>query len=274
MFGRKKRANEIWADLAGMSPLGGAPGATPPIYDPNEAQQEYAPASAPSAAPHRGFNWGRAAMAAFGGQPVIDMFHRRDEDQRAQAEQQQLLGMARQVIKDPAEWAAFQVDPKKWAETRLGDQYGFHDMAPGHTGAYGNPARGGNTYTAPETFNNGPDRVQYDANSGQSNVVYQGKDDWTRYADSLGLQPGTPQYAAAQKDFALRAQGPDAFQQQQALQSQRFSDQQALRSMPTYGQTHPSAGGGRAARPTATRVVGGKAYYKVHGQWYDNPEGN
>lgn len=224
----------------------------------------------------RKFDWGNAALGFFGGEPVVDMIQRRHDQEDTQGEQAELLRQAQAVIKDPAEMMAFRADPKKWAETRLGDQYGFHEMAPGHTGMFGNPARGGNTYRAPETFDNGPDRVEYDANTGQSKVAYQGKDDWTRYADSLGLQPGTPEYAAAQKDYALRAQGPSGFANQQALIQQRGAMQQSLKGMPTYQQAHPSAGGGggKAPRPTQTRVVGGRAYYKIRGQWYDNPEGN
>lgn len=50
----------------------------------------------------------------------------------------------------------------------------------------------------------------------------------------------------------------------------------ATKAMPTYAQAHPkaSSGGGRGGgKPSVTRVVGGKAYYKIGGRWYDNAEG-
>lgn len=35
-----------------------------------------------------------------------------------------------------------------------------------------------------------------------------------------------------------------------------------------------ASGGGGGGKPSATRSVGGKVYYKVNGRWYDNPEGS
>jgi len=51
----------------------------------------------------------------------------------------------------------------------------------------------------------------------------------------------------------------------------RQQNRQDLRATPTYAQSHPKAAGG--GKTTATRVVNGKAYYKIGGAWYDNPEG-
>lgn len=42
---------------------------------------------------------------------------------------------------------------------------------------------------------------------------------------------------------------------------------------PAYVKPPASRSGGSATKAQATRVVGGKAYYKVNGAWYDNPEG-
>ena len=77
-----------------------------------------------------GFDWGRAAAAFVGGKGVAEMFERRDAARFAEEERRRLRAMAGQVIKDPAEWTAFEVSPEAWAKARLGQRFEAPEPSP------------------------------------------------------------------------------------------------------------------------------------------------
>lgn len=122
----------------------------------------------------------------------------------------------------------------------------------------------------PRYFASGRDQVKLDPVTGQSTVVYDGPEDFQIYANSLGLQPDTPEYADALRDHVLRANGPTALagrvslegvrqEDRQELEGIRQGNRQALRSTPTYAQTHPRGrgmmGGGGAPRSPAAVIA-------------------
>jgi hypothetical protein len=137
------------------------------------------------------------------------------------------------------------------------------------------------------------DYIQFDPASGQSNVVYDAPDKPvtpTALEQNLALARRlNPQLTDAQAfDLVKRAIPGAAYDLslQQPLIDARTAasvgaatarSNLALRNKaaPSYAQLHPKAGGGGrgGSRASATRVVGGKAYYKIGGAWYDNPEG-
>ena len=81
------------------------------------------------------------------------------------------------------------------------------------------------------------------------------------YASHFGAE-GSPAWVKAYQDFHLRGNSPDAL----------AAREQSAIGLIDYRNAHrpPSASGGK---PASIRSVGGKAYYKVNGRWYDNPEG-
>lgn len=109
----------------------------------------------------------------------------------------------------------------------------------------------------PEYFMSGRDRVKFDPTSGQSAVVYDGPEDYQTYAQTLGLNPDTPDYAGAVQDYVLKGNGPTSQAARQALDSQRNMQRIALRGMPTYAQTHqrPRSGGGGGGAPRSASAV-------------------
>lgn len=114
MFGRSRK-KELWEIINGMSDT--QDGRPPPYaeHQPREVQQEYDPGGEASAGPEKGFNWGRAAAAFFGGQPVADMFKQRD----AKQEQEEALG---QLGYDSASIKALRASPTALAQV-LAERY-------------------------------------------------------------------------------------------------------------------------------------------------------
>ncbi|MDZ7895432.1 MAG: hypothetical protein U5M50_11035 [Sphingobium sp.] len=98
---------------------------------------------------------------------------------------------------------------------------------------------------APQYFMSGRDRIRLDPETGQSAVVYDGPTDFQEYADLMGLEPGTEDYRNAMQDFVLRSNGPTAQAGRVDLEGVRQGNRVALRSLPTYAQTHP--------RPSSSR---------------------
>jgi hypothetical protein len=90
------------------------------------------------------------------------------------------------------------------------------------------------------------------------------------YASLPDNDPRKPLIERAIRGYQYTAPVMDAKQAQaEELLRQRFANSASLKSMPSYSNLHPASGG----KAAATRVVGGKAYYKINGAWYDNPEG-
>jgi hypothetical protein len=278
--GHKKRMDDIMGSIDDASSYGRY--TTPPYApDPSEMAQEYDPRSAPSSAPQghgggilggfvrgiqNGVNNGyfSAASATLHGDPATGFG---------------IIHAAQQAEQQKREEEARQAEMAKMPDVLKGLGYddGQIELLMSHPDVLHDVIADKFKKAPAVTRENGPDLVSYDPNEGSSKVVYHGKDDWQRYAEQFG-EPGSPQYNAAVKDFVLRGGGPTGFGNQQQLIQQRQAGQQALRSMPTYSQAHAPAGGGgghsaAAPRPTQTRVVGGKTYWKIRGLWYDNPEG-
>lgn len=77
-------------------------------------------------------------------------------------------------------------------------------------------------------FTVGRDRVSYDPESGQANVLYNGPEDFELYAQKLGLEPGTDDYYKAVEDYVLRSSGPSAYGRDIALDDHRTDNDRAL----------------------------------------------
>lgn len=134
---------------------------------------------------------------------------------------------------------------------------------------------------AANPFSSGRDRVAYNPATGQSQVIYDGQEDFETYAGQLGLQPGTDDYFKAVEDYVLRSSGPTAHDRDLALEDERFGNRQVLeglrqqnrlglegvkqgnrttlRQTPTYRDRHgpPPRRSGNVA-PTATGPNGQK----------------
>lgn len=92
----------------------------------------------------------------------------------------------------------------------------------------------------PTPFEVGNRIVTYDPREKATNVVYEGLSPAAEYAQTLGHQPGTPEYLDAIKDFVLKSNGPTGIAADREMLDRRFSNSQALKGTPTYQQTHPS----------------------------------
>jgi hypothetical protein len=94
-------------------------------------------------------------------------------------------------------------------------------------------------------------------------------------ARAAGLQPGTQEWMRA-LTAAIPGYGntEPVLQQKNALTLGQIGARTAgsLAVKRTPG-ARAGGGSGGVMKAAATRVVGGKAYYKVGGAWYDNPEG-
>lgn len=129
---------------------------------------------------------------------------------------------------------------------------------------------------AASPFTIGRDRVQFDPASGQSNVVYDGAEDFELYAEELGLKPGSEEYFQAVEDYVLRSSGPSAHNRDLALDDYRTGNDSKLENLRHRNRVGlegvrqgnrvdlrhiPSAratGGRSATRPTATDGRGNK----------------
>ncbi|MES2497124.1 MAG: hypothetical protein V4618_13505 [Pseudomonadota bacterium] len=116
------------------------------------------------------------------------------------------------------------------------------------------------------------------------NIFGNGDDGFYGYSKEGGVNPLLP--GTGPKEDAvitrLRAAGidPNSPEGKQAIMmslpgygysSEVFGRKQTLKAA-TPGKA-PGSGGGGSGTVKSTRVVNGKAYYKVNGEWYDNPEG-
>lgn len=67
----------------------------------------------------------------------------RASDKKEMEAKAALDAMAKEVITDPTEWAAYQIDPKGWASKHMADLYDFHEVTEGNDAFWGNPKRPG-----------------------------------------------------------------------------------------------------------------------------------
>lgn len=124
---------------------------------------------------------------------------------------------------------------------------------------------------APRYFSGASDYMMFDPVSGKTQALYDAPMPAEEFASGLGLEPGTPEYADAMRDYTLRGMGPTAFglktDYEQLRQNHRLGLEQtrqgnrvdlegvrqgnraALRSSPTYRDLNPAK--------TPARVAGG-----------------
>jgi hypothetical protein len=122
---------------------------------------------------------------------------------------------------------------------------------------------------AAQPFTLGRSRYRFDPATGQTTTLQTAPMDFETYASSQGFEPGSPEYNAAAQDYILRGNGPTAVGldaslddyrtgnrmrletqragNRSALEGQRQAGRSSLRSMPTYRDLHPSAGGSRGS---------------------------
>jgi hypothetical protein len=129
--------------------------------------------------------------------------------------------------------------------------------------------------TAP--FTSGRDRLRWNPETGRTEMLHKGEQDFEAYAKALGLEEGTDPYFGALEDYVLRANGPSALERNKeldsfrtgndvrlenlrqsnrsALEGQRQGNRVSLRQTPTYRDTHgaparQSSGGSRSVTAT------------------------
>ncbi len=73
-------------------------------------------------------------------------------------------------------------------------------------------------------FTIGRRRVGFNPATGQSEVLYDGPQDFELYASELGLEPGTDAYFKAVEDYVLRSSGPSAHTRDLALDDYRTAN--------------------------------------------------
>lgn len=137
---------------------------------------------------------------------------RRDAYDKAMASYQNRQMMANLPGMTDRELAAYIADPKAW---------GGH-MADAATSRY-----------QAATLNPGDQRYL-----GEGNGVYQAPTRAEQYAQSLNLQPGTPEYEAALRDQELGAQGPTGFQNSMALEAARQQGRVGMESLRQTGRSN------------------------------------
>jgi hypothetical protein len=119
----------------------------------------------------------------------------------------------------------------------------------------------------PDYFMSGRDRVRFNPLTGQSEVVYDGTEDFDQYAATLGLQPGTDEYFTAVQDYVLRGNGPSALGYDKQLDDYRTTNDKRLddyrtsnrvkvRGVPTWRDRNPRPV--RSAAPKRPRATNGQ----------------
>jgi len=77
---------------------------------------------------------------------------------------------------------------------------------------------------AANPFTVGRDRVQFNPATGQSEVLYDGPEDFEEYAGTLGLEPGSDEYFQAVEDYVLKGSGPSAHARDVELDDHRTAN--------------------------------------------------
>lgn len=135
----------------------------------------------------------------------------------------------------------------------------------------------------PQYFTVGRDRVKFDPTTDQSQVVYDGLEDFDEYAVSMGYEPGTDEYETAVTDYVLRGNGPTALGIDKELDDYRTANDKGyddyrtrnrlkVRGTPTYGQSNPTPSKStprKAPGVTAKNAKGEVISLNSRGQWVD-----
>ena len=121
--------------------------------------------------------------------------------------------------------------------------------------------------------------LAYDPATGQTDVLYRGRQDAEIYADSLGFDRDSEEWGAVVEDYVLRSSGPSAHQRDMEIDDHRTANDRSLegyrqqnrlqmegarqsnrRGMVDYRNANPppSRSSRGAARPTATDSKGNK----------------
>ena len=135
----------------------------------------------------------------------------------------------------------------------------------------------------PDYFTSGRDRVKLNPLTGETQVIYDGPEDFDEYATAMGLQPGTDEYESAVLDYVLRGHGPTALGYDKALDDYRTANDKGyddyrtrnrlkVRGSPSYRDNNPLPP--RTARkPSAPPVIainpktGEKLMVDSRGNW-------
>lgn len=136
----------------------------------------------------------------------------------------------------------------------------------------------------PEYFTVGRDRVKFDPATDQSQVVYDGPEDFDEYASALGIEPGTDEYESAVLDYVLRGHGPTALGYDKQLDDYRTANDKGyddyrtrnrlkVRGTPSYRDKNPLPLRTATRKPAAPPVIavnpktGEKLMVDSRGNW-------
>jgi hypothetical protein len=86
--------------------------------------------------------------------------------------------------------------------------------------------------SAPYTI--GRERLGYDPATGQTEVLYRGRQDAEIYADTLGFDRGSEEWNAAVEDYVLKSSGPSAHQRDKEIDDYRTGNDRELEQL-RYG---------------------------------------
>lgn len=163
------------------------------------------------------FDWTAAALAFANPEAGAMYANRRDKKAAAEASYAEHAALIQNLMRrgmsaDDAELAAMNTD--KLSE-EFNSRFRTREASEGETiRTPGMGAQPDSIWTAPKTFNNGPDVVRYDPQSGMAAPIYQGKTDAQRKLEESGYQPGTPEAFRFMRDLNLNGQGPTAIDMQ------------------------------------------------------------
>ena len=125
----------------------------------------------------------------------------------------------------------------------------------------------------PQYFMSGRDRVMFDPSSGNSETVFDGPEDFEKYAQTMGYEPGSDDYEQAVTDYVLRGHGPTALGYDKDLDDYKTRNRVKVRSLPTYQQANPRPripDAPRKAAPAVTATnpkTGETVRLNSRGQW-------
>ena len=88
---------------------------------------------------------------------------------------------------------------------------------------------------AANPFTIGRERLGYNPATGQTEVLYRGRQDAEIYADTMGFERGSEEWNAAAEDFVLRGSGPSAHRRDMEIDDHRTAND---RSMEGYRQSN------------------------------------
>lgn len=136
----------------------------------------------------------------------------------------------------------------------------------------------------PEYFTSGRNRVKFNPLTGDSQVVYNGPEDFDEYATALGMEPGSDEYEQAVTDYVLRGHGPTALgydrqlddyrtANDRTLETLRANNRSRIRQIPTYRDKNPAPVRPRQSAAPAVKATNPKTGETIslnsRGQWVD-----